>query len=563
MRDIPSEFHYTEVPIRMSDIEFRLFAPYVESVTLVGSWSKRTKKMEKDACGVWHAKARLKDGEYRYKFRLKSLSPFMQGQTVEITDPLARRVDEMQDDAGVLIIRDGMDVTTEYTWQHDDVFLAQDNELVIYELHVGEFGWKDDKQGTFKTVIERLDYLRDLGVNAVELMPISAFPWDKGWGYNVRHPCAPENAYGTPQDLKQLVDECHARGMRVLMDVVFNHAETEASLNKIDFYYWFRDGREGEVSFGAKFDYERKDDNLGIYPAREFCREVALYWLREYHIDGYRLDATAVIDNYDFIRELRHACTDAAFGKPFYMIAEQIPEDPTIAGEEPDAPVDGAWRVTFSRTITAALREDEVEGTQFDCKQVTDALSPGTSGYVSPSRVVNYIESHDESTLMQRLAEVGITGDAAARKVKLGAALLFTAVGNPMLYQGQEFGGNRPRSTDIRPLQWELLDADYGLHLKEHYAFLAKFRRNSPALMGKDIELLHCDPDTCLIAYRRGYGEAEIVVVANLKDEECSFEVPFPEGDWQEVLFDYPCESRGGKYKDTLPASGAKIYLRR
>jgi 1,4-alpha-glucan branching enzyme len=515
--------------------------------------------MHKDNQGRWHAEVDLPDGRHCYKFRLKSLSPFMLGETVEITDPQARMIDPQNGDASVIVLHDGRDVTTapDYAWQHDDKPLPQDNELFIYELHVGEFGFQGGRPGTFKDLIGRLDYLRDLGVNAIEIMPVAAFPMGRSWGYNVRHPFAVENAYGSPEDFKHLVDECHARGMRLIMDIVLNHTEVENPLNKIDFHYWFRDTREGEQSFGPKFDYERTDEKLGIRPAFEFGLEVARYWVQEYHIDGYRLDATAVLDNFEFVRAVRETAKSHAGGKPFYLVAEHIPEDPSIAG--PEAPCDGAWHQRFEFTAVETL----CEAAGWSASKMLGALNPRNDGYVSPGRVVNYIESHDEFTLMQKLGEAGILGEKAARKNKLGATLLFTAVGNPMLYQGQEFGGHRPRDLEIRPLQWELLEADYGLHLKEHYAFLAKLRQDSPALKGEEFEQVYLDEDKRVIAYRRGYGEAEVLVVANLKDEDQTLAIPFPDGAWHELSFNYDLEAKGGKLEDTFPASSAKIYVHR
>lgn len=542
---------------------FSLFAPYSEGVELVGSWADEPVAMRKDDQGYWHAEADLPDGRHCYKFRLKSLSPFMSGQTVDLTDPQARMIDDNSDDAGVIIMAGGRDITTapDFHWQHDDKPLPQDNELFIYELHVGEFGFHRDQQGTFEDLIRRLDYLRDLGVNAVELMPVAAFPMGRSWGYNVRHAFALEQAYGGPEDFKRLVDECHARGMRLLMDIVFNHTESESPLTRIDFYYWFRDSRPGEQSFGPKFDYERTDDKLGIKPAVQFGLEVAQYWVQEYHIDGYRLDATAVLDNFDFVRAVRETAKASAGGKPFYVVAEQIPEDPAIAG--PQAPADGAWHQNFEFQTVATLCETEVEGHRPDPGKMLEVLNPRGDGYVSPGLVVNYIESHDEFTLMQKLGENGILGEKAARKNKLGATLLFTAAGNPMIYQGQEFGGHRPRDMEIRPLQWELLNADYGLHLKEHYAFLAKLRGGSPALKGEEFEKVHLDEEGGIIAYRRGFGEAEVLVVANLKDEDKALEIPFPDGAWHEMTLNYDLDSKGGKLHDTFPASSAKIYVHR
>ena len=533
-------------------VRFSLFAPHLEGVSLVGSWLEEATPMTRDTDGHWRLEADVPDGRHTYRFRLRSLSPFMAGQEVEVTDPLARMVDETADDAAVIVIEGGEDVTVAYDWQHDDQPLPQDDELVIYELHVAEFGAEGDRLGSFSSLLGRLDYLRDLGVNAVELMPVGAFPMDASWGYNVRHACATENAYGTPQDLKRLVDACHERGMRVILDLVLNHTESESPLSKIDFYYWFRDAKEGEQSFGPKLDYERVDDTLGVMPARKYGLEVALYWLREYHVDGYRLDATAVLDNFDFVRELRDACK-AAVSKPFYVVAEHLPEDPSIA--TPEGPTDGAWHLRFREAVLEAVTSNGDS-----LASLAEAIQPRNHGYVSPSRVVNYTESHDEHTLMRRLGEAGVKGGAAFRKSKLAAALLFTAVGNPMLYQGQEFGGHRPRDLEIRPLQWDLLQADYGLHLKEHVAWLARTRLGSPALKGEDLEVLRADDG--LLAYRRGHGEAQVLVAANLRDADRDLTVPLESGAWRELTFEADLES-AGEVRERFPASHVKLYVRR
>ncbi|GAB4458456.1 MAG: alpha-amylase family glycosyl hydrolase [Armatimonadaceae bacterium] len=526
----------------------------------MGSWAKRALRMEKDEKGWWHFCAHVPDGTHTYKFRLKSLSHFMKGETVFITDPLARRVDESQDDAAVIVIENGKDVTTTYDWQHDDVPLPQNDKLVIYELHLGEFAAKKDKPGNARGVAERLDYLVDLGINAVEFMPVQAFPGDKSWGYNLRHPCAVENAYGTPQDLKYLIDECHKRGIRVLLDMIFNHMEVEAPLNTVDYYYWFRDPKDDEPSYGAKLDYDRWDENLEIFPAREYAKAIARYWIEEYHVDGYRLDATAVINNFEFINELGEACKEVVYQKPFYLTAEQIPEDPSLSNNS--ISIDGAWRKQFSMQVISALCEQDREGVSSDCQSMMDALNPRNHGYEKPASVVNYIESHDESSLMQKLEECEITGDKAFRKAKLGATLLFTAVGNPMLYQGQEFGGNNPADGEYYPVQWELLENDFGLHLKAHHAFMAKLRRESPALLGKDFEPLYCDLESQLIAYRRGYGDFEVIVVANLRDEDRNFAIPFPDGKWREAVYNVEIESTDKCLQDSIDASSAKIYFR-
>ena len=540
-------------------MRFQLFAPTVDSVSLVGSWLKRPSKMTRDEAGTWSVESRPPDGRHTYRFRLRSRSHFMAGKRVDVTDPFARLIDESDGDKGVLIIQGGQDVTTAYEWRHDDVPLPADHQLAMYELHIGEFGWTDAGQGTFATVVDRLDYLKELGVNAVELMPVMAFPTDSSWGYNVRHACAVENAYGTPQDLKRLIDECHARGLRVILDVVFNHTESESPLTKIDWGYWFRDPREGELSFGPKLDYERVDDTIEIdgepvWPARKLGLEVGAFWQHEYHIDGYRLDATAILDNFDFVRMLRDQSKAESGGKPFYVVAEQLPEDPSIAG--PYGPADGAWHQRFMHQVLGNLRSHGA-----DAEELADALQPRTGGYVVPELAVNFMVSHDERTLMEILSEAGITGEAAFRKAKLGASLLLTAVGIPLIYQGEEFAGYRPRSMEIRPVQWGLLDADFGLHLKEHYEHFLGIRRDHPALTSASLTVLQASD--ALVAFCREEGDDVVVVVANLRDADREFDIPVADGPWRELTFAYDVTVTGGRLANSILPSSAKVFVRR
>jgi 1,4-alpha-glucan branching enzyme len=137
---------------------------------------------------------------------------------------------------------------------------------------------------------------------------------------------------------------------------------------------------------------------------------------------------------------------------------------------------------------------------------------------------------------------------------------LFTAVGNPMLHQAQEFGGFRPRDLEIRPLQWELLDGDFGLFLKEHHAWLARTRLGSPALTGEELEILRADDG--VLVYTRGYGQAEVVIAVNLRDQDRSFDVPLPAGNWHELRFETDLESMGN-FNDSFPASDLKMFVRR
>ncbi|MCO5177120.1 MAG: alpha-amylase family glycosyl hydrolase, partial [Thermomicrobiales bacterium] len=173
--------------------------------------------------------------------------------------------------------------------------IAQD-ELIIYELHVGTFS----SEGTFDGVIPFLPYLSDLGVTAIELLPVVQFPGERNWGYDGVDLFAPHSAYGGPEGLRRLVDACHAHGLAVLLDVVYNHLGPEGNyLTK--FGHYFTDRYHTPWGDAVNVDGPWSDE------VRRFFVENALYWTREYHIDGFRLDATdRIIDESatHFLRQL-------------------------------------------------------------------------------------------------------------------------------------------------------------------------------------------------------------------------------------------------------------------
>jgi 1,4-alpha-glucan branching enzyme/maltooligosyltrehalose trehalohydrolase len=161
-------------------------------------------------------------------------------------------------------------------------------EAVVYELHVGTFS----PQGSFAGVTERLDYLVELGVTAIELMPVADFPGARNWGYDGVLPFAPDSRYGRPEDLKALVQAAHARGLMVLLDVVYNHFGPEGNYLHVYAQPFF--SKRHHTLWGAAINFDGPDSRR----VREFFIHNALYWLTEYHFDGLRLDAVhAIIDD--------------------------------------------------------------------------------------------------------------------------------------------------------------------------------------------------------------------------------------------------------------------------
>lgn len=541
-------------------IEFALFAPYNKHAAVRGDFSEwKDIELEKSEDGYFRTTLDLADGDYEYKFCVESNSPWQLGEWVCVTDPMATDINDRNNENAIVRVRDGQTVIDQYEWQHDDKPLPPDVELVIYELHVADFG------GNFKGVLEKLDYLSGLGVNAIELMPSAEFPGDKSWGYNPKFFYAVESAYGTTADLKALVDECHNRGIRVILDLVANHAQQDTPMAQIDHNYWFAEHNNDNFQFGPKFDYNHWDDNLKMFPARKFMNEVAYYWATEFHLDGIRFDATALINNFDFLRYIGEAVKQANV-KPFYLIAEHLPIDPAIVGM--GKPMDGLWHDYFYFQMTANLREKDFNGWQpFNWDKTMDALEPARIGIIGPTAAVQYVSNHDHERLMVELGTAGIMDEKAFRKAKLGAAVTMTAVGVPMIWMGEEFGEYNDKSMDPRPLHWELLKNKNNSDLFHYYSGLIYLRKTTGALKTEHIEFFHVDPDNKVLAWKRwDDGGSQVVVVANFSDDmRGDYHVPgFPaSGDWHEFTFDYDIHVEGNTLVDSLGPSECKIYVKK
>jgi len=555
-----------------SPIEICLFAPYNEQVELLADFTDWVpKSMTKGKDGWWRFQVTLPDGDYLYHFRVKSLSYFCKGEMKDVFDPYALQITNDANENAILKVRNGRRAWTEYNWRHDDVPLPVNHDLVIYELFVGDFARNGEQKGTFRDVINRLDYLRDLGVNCIELLPVKEFPGD-GWGYSLRSLFAVENTYGSPDELCELIDEAHARGIRVVLDGVYNHAEAESPLTKIDYAYWYYEKNPDppELQWGPKFDFGKYDEKLKVFPARKYVIESIQFWVEKFHIDGLRFDATRAINNFDVLREM----TDAAFKmvdgrKPFFTVAEHVAEDPAITGY-PKGPMVAAWHFSLAAHLRAELIDKENDGQKpEDLDGLLAKLNPATNGYGTSGNYVNYITSHDHDRIMHQLGEQGhIFDEAAFRRVKLGLSMLATIPGMPMIWMGQEFGFSSDKSLDPRPLDWSLLDSDNNKGLLEHVKAILKLRKESDALRNDSFEILLQDNERRVFAYKRWTEGGNVVVVAvNLRDEDAGEFViegkALEDGTWHEYTYNFDVEVKDGILKDTLGKSDVKIFIKK
>jgi len=546
-----------------SSIEFKLFAPYNKSAVLKGCFSDwQDIQMEKGEDGYFRTSVELEDGTYQYKFRVQSKSWFLEpDQWVDVTDPYATGVIDDETQNGVVRIKDGQRIVDTYTWQHDDTPLPQNHELVIYEMHIGDFsGGEDDPypRGQFKHVVEKLEYLCELGINAVQLMPMMEYPGDYSWGYNVRYFFALESNYGETEELKHLIDQCHSRGIRVIVDGIFNHSESKSPLTQIDHDYWYHHEPPHEFSWGPEFNYEHYDQNLDIKPAWQFIGDVVRFWIEEYHIDGIRYDAAKQIENYDFLHWIADQAQKQAGDKPFYNVAEHIPDTPKITNV--DGPMDGCWHDSFAYCL-----KDHIFGDTFDLDRLKDALDGKRQGFMGTVNIVNYLTSHDQERLMVELADHEIFDEVAFKRIKFGVALLITAVGIPLILMGEEFGEYKPLKPESSKLDWTLLNNEGSQGLLDYYKGLIRLRKENYALYGDNIDFFYEDPEAKVLGYIRWNDEgSQLIIIANFSDNflEGYAVSQIPEsGTWHEWTRDYDVEVVEGKLELDLGEYEAKVLV--
>lgn len=546
-----------------SKIELQLFAPYNQAAALVGCFSDWQEiPLEKGKDGYFRTQVELEDGTYQYKFRVQSRSWFFEpDQWVDVNDPYATDIDNPTQNC-VLRVKGGERIVDTYVWMHDDKPLPPDHELVIYEMHVGDFsGGEDDPypRGNYKHVTEKLDYLCELGINAIELMPIKEYPGDYSWGYNPRYFFATESSYGSTEGLKHLIDQCHSRGIRVIMDGIYNHSEAESPLTQIDHDYWYHHSpRDPDNNWGPEFNYELYDEKLDTYPARKFIGDVVRFWITEYHIDGIRYDAARQIANYDFMHWIVDEAKKAAGTKPFYNIAEHIPENTSITNV--DGPMDGCWHDSFYHSV-----KEHICGDTFDLERLKDVIDCKRQGFMGATNVVNYLTNHDHPRLMVELAEREIFDQAAFQRIKLGIALLTTAVGIPLLWMGEEFADYHPHSIEQSKIDWNLLANDSNRGLLEYCKGLIGLRKNNHALYTENIEFFYEDSEAKVIAYTRWNDQgSRVVVVANFSDNFLAgYTIPnFPEnGTWHEWTGDYDLEAGDNQMMIDIGGYEAKVFV--
>jgi maltooligosyltrehalose trehalohydrolase len=342
---------------------------------------------------------------------------------------------------------------TDLTWRGGAL-----HGTLIYELHVGTF----TTEGTFDAAIGRLDHLRDLGVHTVELMPVASFPGHHGWGYDGINLWAVHEPYGGPDGLKRFVDACHARGLAVLLDVVYNHVGIGNRLDAFGPYF-----TEAHVTpWGPAVNL----DQPGSDEVRDFLIGNATMWLRDYHLDGLRLDAVHALEDHRALHFLEDLAAEvqalaALLNRELILIAESDTNDPKLvtSREAGGYGLAAQWSDDFHHAVHAAVT-GERQGYYRDfgpmaalAKTFTrvffhdgiwSAFRGRTHGRqvdvfrVPAHRFLGYLQNHDQ--VGNRATGDRISATLPPELVKVGAGLVLTGPYTPMLFMGEEWGADTP-----------------------------------------------------------------------------------------------------------------------
>jgi maltooligosyltrehalose trehalohydrolase len=430
-------------------VRFRLWAPAAQRVELCLADANMSTRLPLNKCdeGWFELVTDAARPGTQYKFRIDDAQ--------EVPDPASRF--QPRDVHGPSEVVD----PAVFDWQDSAWHGRRWEEAVIYELHVGAF----TPSGTFSAVREQLDYLVELGITALELMPVADFPGRRNWGYDGVFLFAPDSIYGRPEELKELVQGAHQRGIMVLLDVVYNHFGPEGNYLRSYAPQFFTDRHHTPWGDGINFD--GPDSRV----VRDFFIHNALYWLTEYHFDGLRLDAVhAIIDNStpDILTELVDVVRNSIEpGRHVHLILENDrnqsrylqrtdrcrPKSYTaqwnddvhhalhvlITGER-----DGYYSDYFERPLEQ-LGRCLIEGFAYqgEVSNYRHGERRGESTKGLPSGAfISFLQNHDQ--IGNRAFGERITKIADARAVRAAAAILLLAPSPPLLFMGEEFGAKTP-----------------------------------------------------------------------------------------------------------------------
>ncbi|RZS81680.1 malto-oligosyltrehalose trehalohydrolase [Pigmentiphaga kullae] len=414
---------------------FRLWAPGQQAVSVEldpGTAQASLVPMSARREGWFEAEVARGAGT-RYRYRL--------ADGTSVPDPASRMQDGDVHDASVVVD------PAAYRWRNTRWRGRPWSEAVIYELHVGAMGGFDGVRG-------HLPRLAELGVTAIELMPIADFPGDRNWGYDGVLPYAPDRAYGTPESLKTLIDEAHGLGLMVFLDVVYNHFGPDGNYLHACAPSFFRD--DVHTPWGPAIDFRRK-------PVREFFTGNAAYWLHEYRFDGLRFDAVHAIAEQDWLEEMAHAIRQATDRqRHVHLVIEHDGNAVSLLEHEFDAQWNDDGHHVLHRLLTGENQGYYRDYDDRPAARLARCLAEGfvyqgeasahrggrhrgrPSAHLPPTSFVLFLQNHDQignRALGERLRT--LVG-ARTQALRAAVALVLLAPQIPLIFMGEEYGVKTP-----------------------------------------------------------------------------------------------------------------------
>jgi maltooligosyltrehalose trehalohydrolase len=503
-------------------------------------------------------------------------------------------------------------VSPTFDWQDQGWFGLPLQQYVIYELHVGTY----TPEGTFEAILASLDYLKDVGVTAIEIMPVAQFPGERNWGYDGVYPFAVQDSYGGPTGLKRLVNACHLNGLAVVLDVVYNHLGPEGNYMR-EFAPYFTDWYR--TPWGSAINFDGPDSDH----VRRFFVENALYWITEFHIDALRLDAVhAMLDHsaQHILAQLSEAIYDRAetLNRRAFLIAESSDNDRRLITprEMEGYGMDAQWSDDFHHCVHALLT-GERDGYYQDygsVKQLAKAIKEGFvySGTYSPyrrrrhgspsgdlpgQRFIVCTQNHDQ--VGNRMLGERFSTLVSFEQLKLAAGLLLLTPNIPMLFMGEEYGETAPFQYFISHTDPDLVEAVRAGRRQEFAAFawqdeapdpqaettflaskldhsrraqgqhrvllalyreLIRLRHDLPALSQLRRDRLEIQPfETSKSLYMLRWSNTdEVALVFNFHDTPVKLTVPLSPGRWSTILdsADDRWNGNGGSMATTVASEG-------
>ncbi len=533
--------------IHNSGVSFRVWAPFANSVAVTGDFNNwNVTPLNSEGDGYWFVLIKEAEGGQEYKYVITNGD-----KTLVKNDPRSMQITTL---AGNSII-----VDQQFDWGDNNFSLPPVNQQIVYEMHIGTFNRPDEStHGTFESAQQKLDYLRDLGVTTIEIMPVASMSMSREfWGYTPLYIYAVEDLYGGRHQFLEFTKAAHERGIGVILDVVYNHLGP-GDLDLWQFDGWNENDMGGIYFYNdwrAKTPWAHTRPDYGRLEVRQFLLDNARLWLHDFNLDGLRVDSTIFIRNveghnddpgndipegWSFLQQLN---TLAKKIKPqSLIIAEDIGSNDYITKPKNDggANFDAQWSISFPRSLRDLL--DVVNDSDRNFDELCRDLNKYFNG--SAFQKIIYSDSHDSAAnggarLNEEIAPGNSSNIYARKRSLIAASIILTAPGIPMIFQGEEFTQSGSFN-DWKALDWEKAARFNGI--VEAHKHLIALRKNqfghTTGLTGQSFMIIHRDDNNKVLAYHRwqnGGPKDDVIVVINFANKlHKVYELPFPRnGKWQ------------------------------